>query len=79
MKASTLKIEQPLLKELYQIKPKKMSFSAFVKQSLESFVNRQKAIQAAHTYQQWLANNKEETTWLDEWESAPLSKEPRKK
>lgn len=79
MKASTLKIEQPLLKELYQIKPKNISFSAFVKQSLETFVNRHKAVEAARQYQDWLTKNKAESTWLKSWENAPLSQELKKK
>ena len=79
MKASTLKIEQPLLKELYQLKPKSMTFSAFVKNSLEAFVNRQKAVEAARKYQDWLSKNKAESVWLESWENAPLSKELKKK
>lgn len=74
MKATTIKLEEPILIELYSIKPSQISLTAFVKDLLHKGVQRQKMQDAAHRYQDFLAANAEETEWLKHWETAPLSK-----
>ena len=78
MKASTIKIENPLLDQLYEARPdKKMSLSAFVRGILEADVRRRRGIEAADKYSEFLKSNPEEGEWLQDWESAPLGEEPR--
>lgn len=73
MKATTLKIENPLLDELYSIKPKTQSLSNFVRGILDAVVRRNKMIQAGESYADFLQKNSTEAVWLDEWESADLA------
>ncbi|MBF0106715.1 MAG: hypothetical protein HQM16_15490 [Deltaproteobacteria bacterium] len=79
MTATTLKLEGVLLKQLYQIKPKGASLSAFVRQLLEQAIQRNKMIEAAQKYRSFLKNNPDEAAWLDEWEDADLSTAPTKR
>lgn len=73
MKATTLKIENPLLNELYGLKPKSQSFSNFVRSLLEKSVRRQKMIRAGERYIEFLTANPDEECWIGEWESADLA------
>ncbi len=79
MKATTIKIENPLLDELNEIRPSKKSLSAYVKEVLEQDVRRKKMREAAEQYGQFLITNPEEKTWLEEWESSDLASPPRRK
>lgn len=77
MQATTLKIENPLLDELYKLKPKTLSFSTFVRGLLEKSVRRQKMIEAGDRYAEFLRESPTEGAWLDEWESADLASQPK--
>ena len=77
MNATTIKIENPLLNEIVKITPEKKSISAFVREVLENEVQRQKMIQAAERYSEFLASNPEEREWMGDWESADLARSPR--
>lgn len=78
MKASTFKIENPLLDELNEIRPPSKSLSAFTREILEKAVQQEKMIQAAERYAEFLKGEKEEG-WLEDWEVADLAKAPRVK
>lgn len=79
MKASTIKIENPLLNSLYRIKPHHMSLSAFVREVLEQNVRRRLLAKAAEQYTDFLKENEGEVAWFREWEQADLANPPKKK
>jgi predicted CopG family antitoxin len=74
MKANTIKIENPLLEELYRLKPKSTSFSEFLRSLLKQCVTRSKMGAAAEKYQAFLEDNADEREWLGEWAEADLAK-----
>ena len=76
MTATTIKLEDPLLRDLKSIIPKRSNLSAFVKTILEKAINQQKLEQAAHAYTAFLEKNPEEAHWLSDWENAPLAQAP---
>lgn len=73
MKATTLKIENPLLDSLYKGKPKSISFAAYVREILSRFVKQNETLRAASTYVEFLKSNPDEMEWLSTWESADLT------
>ena len=79
MKATTIKIEGELLKELEQAKPGSVSLSAYVREVLRKDLRRRKLAQAAVSYQEFLAANPEENSWLKEWDAVDLAAAPRRK
>ncbi len=79
MKATTIKLENPLLNELNGVRPSQKSLSAFVKEILEQDIRRRKMREAARKYQEFLTANPEEKSWLEEWESVDLTRPPQSK
>ena len=79
MNATTIKIEQPLLKSLYQLKPETQSLSAFVREMLEAGVRRRKMAEAAAKYHEFLAQHTKEASGLRDWEDADLAHPPAKR
>ena len=77
MQANTIKIEDPLLGQVYKIKPKDVNFSAFVRGLLEKEVKRQQMIRAADEYSRWLAVQEEEASEMADWENADLGSVPK--
>lgn len=78
MEATTIKLENPLLNQLYESKPKGLSLSAFVRELLEREVRQRKMAQAAGQYSEFLKANPDEAVWMEEWEAAPLDKPVQK-
>jgi hypothetical protein len=76
MKATTIKLEKPLLDQIYELMPKGKSLSKFVKEVLQKEVNRSKMVQAASEYNSFLAENLEEASLESDWEKADLSTDP---
>lgn len=76
MKANALKIESPLLDELNRIRPKEKSLAAFVRETLQKEVLRQKMGQAAERYVKFLEGHAKERDWLSEWERVDLGEPP---
>ena len=72
MKATTIKVEGDLLKELERRKPPAQSLSAFVKSILRRSLLQRDLADAARRYTDFVANSPEEKSWLDEWEAADL-------
>lgn len=79
MKASTIKVEDPLLTELYRYKPKDLSFSAYVRDLLEQAIRRRRSIESANQYVEFLQSHPEESEWLADWETADLALPPKQK
>lgn len=77
MKATTIKIENPLLHEIVNFKPKTLSISAFIRKILEKEMKRQQLTKAANEYAIWLQDNSEEQKWLNQWEEADLTTPPQ--
>jgi hypothetical protein len=77
MQATTIKIENPLLDELRSLTPRTKSLSGFIREILEQEIQRRKMIQAAEKYADFLKSSPGEREWLEEWESADLSRAPR--
>lgn len=78
MKATTLKIEEPLLNKLHHFRPKDISFSAFVRGILEKEVRRRKMQNAASQYMEFLASDPIEKKWLEDWDASDLLVPPKK-
>jgi hypothetical protein len=76
MKATTIKLEGELLRNLEIVKPDDLSLSAFVRQVLLSELRRRAMAASANEYREFLAKHPEEAKWLHEWESADLASAP---
>jgi len=79
MKATTIKLEGELLRELEKAKPESLSLSAYVREVLSKDLRRRKLSQAAASYEEFLAANPEEQSWLREWDQADLAGSPRRR
>lgn len=79
MKATTIKIEGELLRGLEEAKPGSMSLSAYVREVLRKDLRRRMLSRAAASYQEFLAANPEEQSWLREWDEADLASPPRRR
>jgi hypothetical protein len=79
MKATTIKVEGDLLRELERTKPPSQTLSAYVRSLLEREMRRQKVAQAADRYADFLRETPDERTWLEEWANADLARPPRRR
>jgi len=78
MKATTIKLEGELLAELERAKPESVSLSAYVREVLNKDLRRRKLAQAAVSYEEFLAANPEEKSWMREWDEANLTSSPKR-
>ena len=78
MRATTIKIEDPLLRNLMPLIPSDQSLSAFVRKVLEREIRKHAMAQAAVTYAQFLESHPQENEWLESWEGADLHTVPKK-
>lgn len=78
MKATTIKIEGNLLKEIESVCPSSQNLTAFVREVLSQDLKRRKMAEAAARYEVFLASHPEEERWLTEWENADLAEAPQK-
>ncbi len=79
MKATILRVDAELLRELNQLKSPSHSLSAFVRSILEREVGRRKMAAAADRYGEFLRATPSERSWLDEWNAADLARPPARK
>jgi hypothetical protein len=79
MKATTIKLEGELLSDLEKAKPESLSLSAYVREILNKDLRRRKLAQAAASYEDFLAANPEEKSWLREWDEADLASPPKRR
>lgn len=78
MKATTIKIEGELLERLEQAKPSRTSVSAFAREVLWKDLQRRKLAEAAAAYEEFVASNADEQSWLREWDEAHLAAPPKR-
>ena len=79
MPATTVKLDAELLREIAKVKSPHQTLSAFVRESVQADIRRRKLHAAAETYHRLLLENEGERRALDEWESAPLARPPKRK
>lgn len=79
MKATTIKIEGELLRELEKSKPEYLSLSAYVREVLTKDLRRRQLAEAAASYEVFMAANPEEKSWLREWDGADLASPPKRR
>jgi len=72
MKATTIRVEGVLLRELERHKPRDQGLSAFVRDVLARAVQRLQLEAAADRYAEFLAREPGERQWLAAWGSADL-------
>ena len=77
MKATTIKLEKPLLDQLYELMPKGKTLSKFVKEVLQKEITRSKMANAALEYNKFLLENKDEAEMEELWEDADLYYKPK--
>jgi hypothetical protein len=76
MKATTIKLDGPILEELTSLKRPDQNLTALVRELLKAQIHRSKMAQAAEEYTGFLRENPEESTELDAWASTPLDHDP---
>ncbi|HXJ34995.1 MAG TPA: hypothetical protein VMS22_13265 [Candidatus Eisenbacteria bacterium] len=79
MKATTVKVEGDLLQALERSKPPRQSLSAYVRSLLEQALARQRMVEAADRYADFVRETPDERTWLAEWDSADLITPPKRR
>jgi hypothetical protein len=79
MKATTVKVEGELLRELERSKPPRLTLSGYVRSILEREMRRRKLAEAADRYVGLLRDAPDERGWLDEWDAADLASAPVRK
>jgi hypothetical protein len=79
MRATTVKVEGDLLKELERTKPSSLSLSAYVREILRQEIRRRKMAEAADRYVELVRDSSDEREWLTEWERADLTAPPKRR
>ena len=79
MNATTIKLENPLLKALIHLKPRGKSISGFVREIIGREIERKQMIKAAEEYAAYLGSHPDEREWLEDWENADLASPVKKK
>ena len=74
MKATTIKVEGELLRELERTKPTSQSLSAYVRSFLRQEILRRKMAEATERYAEFLHETPDERAWLEEWVNADLAR-----
>lgn len=76
MGATTVKLEEALLKEIRSVKPREQTLAAYVREALERDLRRRRLLDAAREYQSFLAANPAERDAMETWADAPLATQP---
>jgi hypothetical protein len=79
MRATTIKVEGDLLKEIERAKPPRQSISAYVRSILEREMRRLKLAEAGERYAQFVHDAPDEGAWLEEWDRADLAAAPARR
>jgi hypothetical protein len=79
MSATTVKLEERLLREIRAVKPREQSLAAYVREAVERDLLRRKLKSAAEEYQTFLNTNADEQDELETWERASLVVAPRRR
>lgn len=73
MKSNTIRLEEPLLHELYPLLENRQSLASLVRAILQKEISRHKQRKAAEKYVAFLDENPSERALLEEWESTDLT------
>ncbi len=79
MAATTVKLDEELLRDIAIVKPREQTLSAFVREALRSEIRRQQMRDAAEKYQALLRDNAAEREEMEGWERASLATVPTRK
>jgi len=79
MKATTVKVDGALLRDLERIKPRSLTLSAWVREILQREVKRQRMAEAADRYTEFVRDSPAETADLAEWDRADLTATPKRR
>lgn len=74
MRATTVKVDGDLLRELQRTKPAGTTLTAYVRDILQREMERQKLEAAAARYTEFLRDAPDERDWLASWTDADLSR-----
>lgn len=74
MAATTVKLEDSLLKQIRAVKPREQTLAAYVREALERDLLRRRLVAAAGDYAAFLDANPEERDEMEMWAEAPLAK-----
>jgi len=77
MKATTIKLDGDLLRDLEANKPRDQSLTAYVRSILRKNLDRIEVREAAVAYRAFVESDKSEKAWLNEWDRADLNTPPR--
>jgi predicted CopG family antitoxin len=77
MSATTIKLEEPILKELREFKRSDQSLSALIRELLQSELRRRRMARAAQEYMSFIASNPEELQEMDAWSFASLDSDSK--
>ena len=76
MKATTIKLDGSILRELKDFKRPDQNLTSLVRDLLKAQIHRSKMARAAEKYTAFLSENAEESLELEAWASAPLDRDP---
>jgi hypothetical protein len=72
MKATTIKLDGAILRELKEFKEKDQNLTSLVRDLLKAQIHRRKMARAAEEYLAFMSENAAESQELEMWASAPL-------
>jgi hypothetical protein len=75
MKATTIKLEGPILEELEKLKRPDQNLTSLVRECLKAEIHKRKMALAAEEYAAFLRQNAGESLEMDVWASSPLDKD----
>ncbi|HMP77661.1 MAG TPA: hypothetical protein PKE12_15305 [Kiritimatiellia bacterium] len=78
MKATTIKLDGDLLADVERAKPREMSVTSYVKDTLRRRITADLLREASEKYNSLLERNPRERAFMEEWERADLLSEPPK-
>jgi hypothetical protein len=79
MRATTVKVDGELLKELERTKPPGTTLTGWVRDILQREMQRLRLEAAAARYTEFLRDAPDERDWLAEWTDADLSRPPARR
>lgn len=77
IKATTIKLDGELLADVERVKPRDMSVTSYVKETLRRRIAAEMLREASAKYNAMLERDPEEKAFMEEWERANLASEPR--
>lgn len=79
MRATTVKVDGDLLRELERNKPSGETLTGYVRAILQREMQRVRMEAAAVRYSEFLRDAPDERAWLGAWDDADLSRPPTRK